>query len=215
MLPHWVVWDDTNQWFGPAFAEQLGSFNVIEPIPCFWIRSVGNFMETSFRFSSHSFIIDFSMSSATTYILSKIGKLKYLSTSPADWNYLRAPRHGNRCKPRNLLRLECKMACSVRRDLKLLQLWKNIINSWYKKKKYTSFRSGWNQHFQEISLVDSHIRQRDPVILSYFFHQSFKGVIRDFRITNIQVLICGVREIFHLIFTLNQLFYYIPSYALL
>ena len=109
---------------------------------------------------------------------------------------------------------------NVRWHVQFEEIWnfcsegKILSKVWNKKKLSTSFRSGWNQHFQEISLVDPHIRQRYPVILSYFFHQSFKGVIRDFRITNIQVLICGVREIFYLIFTLKEIIL-IPFNAIL
>ena len=111
---------------GPATAEQLGSFSVIEPIPCFFISSVGNFMETCLRFSLHSFFIDFSMSSATAYILSKNKNESLCNYHRTDANYLRAPRQGNHCKPTNVLRLDCKM---FRRVLKLLEGRKNISNN--------------------------------------------------------------------------------------
>ena len=66
MLPHCVVWDVTTQLELSNTAEQLGSFNVMEPIPYFVTTFVGNLMETCFLLSSHSLIIDFSISSATT-----------------------------------------------------------------------------------------------------------------------------------------------------
>ena len=71
MDPHCVLCDDKLHSESVLVGTQEGSFNVIDPIPYFVIISTGTFTETLLCTSSQSFNITFSISSATTKILSR------------------------------------------------------------------------------------------------------------------------------------------------